>query len=153
METAFGKWQINGITTMQSGAPFNVSISTDTANTSSQGTLRPNLVHAPTLNCGSGHLTGCIDATAFAVPALYAYGNAGRNILRGPHLFDTDMSVFKSFPIRERLRFTLRIEAFNVFNNPEFSNPSANIQTATFGNITSTSVGSRALQFGGKLSF
>ena len=68
-------------------------------------------------------------------------------------MFDTDFSIFKVFPIRERLRFTLRVEAFNVFNNVEFSNPSANIQTATFGNITSTSVNNRQVQFGAKLSF
>jgi hypothetical protein len=150
---AFGKWQFNGITTLQSGTPFNLSISTDSANTSSQGTQRPNLLHAPVWNCGAGHLTACIDPSAFSVPALYSYGNAGRNLLRGPHMFDTDFSIFKNFPIKERLRFTLRAEAFNVFNNVEYSNPSANIQAATFGNITSTSVNARQMQFGGKVSF
>ena len=128
--------QIRTITTLQDGAPFNLSISTDSANTSSQGTQRPNIVHASAWNCGAGHLTACIDASAFSVPLLYSYGNAGRNLLRGPHMFDTDFSIFKNFPIKERLRFTFRAEAFNVFNNVEYSNPSANIQGATFGNIT-----------------
>ena len=73
--------------------------------------------------------------------------------LRGPHLFNTDMSLFKMFAIKERVRFTFRAEAFNVWNNPEFSNPNANIEAATFGNITSTSVGARVFQLGGKLSF
>ena len=63
------------------------------------------------------------------------------------------MSLFKSFQIKERMKFTFRAEAFNVFNNPEFGNPNANIESATFGNITGTSVGSRVIQFGGKLSF
>jgi TonB dependent receptor len=150
---AFGKWQLNGITTLQDGAPFNLSISTDSANTSSQGTQRPNIVHAPAWNCGAGHLTACIDASAFSVPLLYSYGNAGRNLLRGPHMFDTDFSIFKNFPIKERLRFTFRAEAFNVFNNVEYSNPSANIQGATFGNITTTSINNRQIQLGGKISF
>src|SRR5262249_53162518 len=97
MTTAFGKWQLNGITTMQSGTPFGLTLNTDTANTSSQGTLRPDLVHAPSLNCGAGHLTACIDPSAFAVPTLYSYGNSGRNILRGPHLFSTDLSIHKNF--------------------------------------------------------
>jgi len=154
LETAFGKWQINGITTLQSGTPFSISTSTDTANTSGQGPNRADVVKTPTWNCGAGHLTACIDITAFAVPALYGYGNSGRNILRGPHQFSTDLSIHKIFPIRERLRFTFRAEAFNVWNNPEFSNPASNVQTpATFGNITGTSVGARAIQFGGKLSF
>ena len=158
LKTAFGGWQINGITTLQGGTPFNLSINTDAANTSSQGTQRPDLLKTPVYNCGAGHLIGCIDKSAFAVPGniaqgIFAYGNAGRNILRGPHLFNTDMSLFKIFPIKERLRFTFRAEAFNVWNNPEFSNPNANIESATFGNITSTSVGARVIQFGGKLSF
>jgi hypothetical protein len=48
LRNIFGNWQLNGITTLQSGIPMNVSIATDTAeNTSSSGTYRPNLVHAP----------------------------------------------------------------------------------------------------------
>ncbi len=158
LKTAFGGWQLNGITTLQSGTPFNLSMNTDAANTSSQGTQRPDLLKTPIYNCGAGHLLGCIDKSAFAVPGniaqgIFAYGNAGRNILRGPHMFNTDMSLFKSFQLKERMRFTFRAEAFNVWNNPEFSNPNANIESATFGNITSTSTGARVMQLGGKLSF
>jgi hypothetical protein len=86
------------------------------------------------------------------VPALYGNGNAGRNIARGPHVFDTDFSVFKNFPIPERLKLTIRAEAFNVFSNVEYGNPSTNIQSATFGNITGTSVSNRQMQFGAKMS-
>jgi hypothetical protein len=68
-------------------------------------------------------------------------------------LSDTDLSLFKTFSITERLRFTFRVEAFNVWNHPSFSAPSGNIEAATFGNITSTTVGARVLQFGGRLSF
>lgn len=158
LQSAFGGWQLNGITTLQGGTPFNLSMNTDAANTSSQGAQRPNLLKTPVWNCGAGHLIGCIDKSAFAVPGniaqgIFAYGNAGRNILRGPHLFNTDMSLFKSFQLKERLSFTFRAEAFNIWNNPEFSNPNANIEAATFGNITGTSVGARVIQLGGKLSF
>ena len=158
VKSAFGGWQINGITTLQSGTPFGLSISTDSDNTSAQGPRRPNLLKTPVYECGAGHLLGCIDKSAFAVPGniaqnIFAYGNAGRNILRGPHMFDTDMSLFKTFQIKERLAFTFRAEAFNIWNNPEFGNPNANIESATFGNITGTSVGARVIQFGGKLSF
>jgi hypothetical protein len=158
LKTAFGGWQINGITTLQGGTPFNLSMNTDAANTSAQGPQRPDLLKTPVYNCGAGHLLGCIDKSAFAVPGniaqgIFAYGNAGRNILRGPHMFNTDMSIFKTFQLKERLRFTFRAEAFNVWNNPEFSAPNANIEAATFGNITSTSTSARVMQFGGKLSF
>jgi hypothetical protein len=147
----FSNWQVNAITTLQSGRPFLVSISTDTANTSARGTYRPDLVHAANSNCGGGHLTGCIDATAFAMPALYTYGNAGRNLMHGPHLFDTDLSLFKNFPIRERVKFQFRFEAFNILNSPQFSNPNAVFGTAAFGTVTSTSIENRDIQLGGKL--
>lgn len=149
----FAGWQMNGITTLQSGRPYNISIGTDRANTSPGSTQRPNVVHAPTANCSGGHLVGCIDATAFVMPDIYTYGNAGRNLLSGPHLFATDMSFFKNFPIKERLKFQFRAEFFNIFNSPQFSNPSSTFGTATFGNITSTSIENRIVQFGGKISF
>lgn len=147
----FANWQVNGITTLQSGRPFNVSVSTDTANTSARGTYRPDLVHAPSSNCGDGHLTNCIDATAFAMPALYTYGNAGRNLMHGPHLFDTDLSLFKNFPIRERVRLQFRFEAFNLLNSPQFANPNATFGTSSFGTVTATSIENRDIQLGAKL--
>ena len=146
-----GGWQISGITTLQSGRPFNVTISTDTANTSARGLYRPNLVSTPSASCGSGHLTGCISTAAFAIPPLYTYGTAGRNLLYGPHLLSTDLSVAKNFRISERLRFQFRAEAFNVWNSSQFSNPSAVFETASFGNITSTSIEKREIQFAGRL--
>jgi hypothetical protein len=133
-------------------------MNTDAANTSAQGPQRPNLLKTPVYDCGGGHLIACIDKSAFAVPGdiaqgIFAYGNMGRNILRGPRLSDTDLSLFKTFSLTERVRFTFRWETFNAWNHPSFSNPSGNIESATFGNITSTSVGARVMQFGGKLSF
>ncbi|HXJ41537.1 MAG TPA: hypothetical protein VNH18_19820, partial [Bryobacteraceae bacterium] len=101
-------------------------------------------------NCGSGHLSGCITTAAFELPAQYTYGTAGRNLLHGPHLFDMDLSIAKNFPISERLRFQFRAEAFNVWNSPQFNNPAAVFATSSFGNITSTSIENREIQFAGR---
>jgi hypothetical protein len=159
LKAAFTKWQANGIVTLQTGIPFNVSTGTDTANTAASGTYRPNLVHAPADNCGRGHLTGCIDPSAFTLqdlypiaPANYAYGNAGRNLLHGPGAETVNLSVFKNFPIRERLKFQFRFETFALFNHTNFSNPSSTFGTASFGNITGAS-GNRNIQLGAKLQF
>jgi hypothetical protein len=156
---AFAHWQANGIVTLQSGLPFNVSTATDTANTAASGTYRPNLVKKPTADCGRGHLIGCIDATAFTVqdlypisPANYAYGSAGRNLLVGPGSQTVNVSVFKNFPIKERLRFQFRFETFGLFNRTNFGNPNATLNTSAFGSITSAS-GSRTIQLGAKLHF
>jgi hypothetical protein len=151
-----GSWQTN---VLQSGTPFNVNTETDTANTASGGVYRPNLLKSATSNCGRGHLIGCIDATAFTVADLYpivptnfAYGNAGRNILRGPASQTINLSVFKNFPITERVKFSLRFEMFSFLNRANFNNPGSTINTGAFGNITGAG-GSRTIQIGGKLHF
>jgi hypothetical protein len=148
---ALGGWQVSGITTLQSGLPFNVTIATDTANTSAGGLYRPNLVAPPSANCGGGHLTACINTAAFAIPTQFSYGTAGRNLLHGPHLFDTDLAIAKNFRIFERLQFQFRVESFNLWNSPQFSNPSAVFGTSSFGSITATSVDNRDIQFSGRL--
>jgi hypothetical protein len=163
LKAVFTRWQANGIVTLQTGVPFNVSTGTDTANTASLGTYRPDLVHKPSDGCGRGDLVGCIDATAFTVndlypivPTNYAYGNAGRNLLHGPGAETVNFSLFKNFPIKERLKFQLRFETFGLFNHSNFGNPSATLNTSSFGNITSlntTAPGSRVIQFAGKLQF
>jgi hypothetical protein len=163
LTSIFSKWQANGIITLQTGIPFNVSTGTDTANTASSGTYRPDLVHSATSNCGRGHLVGCIDPTAFTVndlypitPNNYAYGNAGRNLLHGPGAETVNFSVFRNFPIRERLTLQFRFETFALFNHANFSNPSSTINTSSFGNITSTNTnasGTRNIQIGAKLQF
>ncbi|MBI5283230.1 MAG: TonB-dependent receptor [Candidatus Solibacter usitatus] len=155
----FANWQANGIVTLRGGLPFNVSTGTDTANTASSGTYRPNLVKEAAANCGRGHLIGCIDASAFTIanlypiiPANFAYGNAGRNILRGPAAQEVNFSVAKNFPITERIKFQFRFETFALFNHTNFGNPSATINTGSFGNITGAS-GNRNIQLGAKLVF
>jgi len=85
------------------------------------------------------------------MPAQYTYGSAGRNLLHGPHLFDSDFSLFKNFRIREKIRFQFRAEVFNLFNRRSSAIPSAVFGTASFGNITGTSVDNRDFQFGAKL--
>jgi hypothetical protein len=157
LKIIFAKWQANGIITLQTGLPFNVSTGTDTANTASNGTYRPNLVHSASSNCGRGHLVGCIDATAFTLsdlypanPNNYAYGNAGRNLLHGPGAETVNLSVFKNFPIKERLKFQFRFETFALFNHTNFGNPSGTFNTGSFGNITSAT-GNRNIQLGAKL--
>jgi hypothetical protein len=160
VKAVFSSWQTNGIITLQTGIPINVTTSVDTANTSSGGTYRPNLVSAATDNCGLSHLVGCINPAAFtlanlypATPGAYAYGSAGRNLIYGPGIATVNVSLLKNFPIKERLRFQFRFEMFNALNHTNFSNPAATFSTSSFGNITSTSTSARNIQLGAKLLF
>ena len=159
---AFANWQMNGVITLQTGFPFNITTGTDTANTSSSGTNRPNLVGTAAETCGRGHLVGCIDPTAYSIAGLYpavqvfAYGNLGRNIFHGPGAETVDWSLFKNFPIKERLKLQFHFETFGLFNHSNFGNPSATFGTSSFGNITTLSTGApgtRNIQFALKLVF
>ena len=151
LRTTLGGWQTNGIVTLQTGFPFNVIASGDPANTG-RSNERPNLVGIPSSNCGDGHLTNCISTAAFATP-VYAYGNAGRNLLYGPGLYNVDFSLFKNFRLMERSSLQFRSEFFNFFNTPAFSNPNATFGASNFGTITSTKHDNREIQFALKLMF
>ena len=73
--------------------------------------------------------------------------------LRGPARNYTNISIFKTFPIRESLRFELRGEIYNPFNSPVFGDPATNMSTpATFGVIT-TAGGTRAINLMAKFRF
>ena len=84
-----------------------------------------------------GKLINCIDATAYALPAQFTFGNAPRNHLRGPRRVVTDLSLAKNFGIGGARQLQFRAEVFNVFNTANFNNPNATFGTANFGRITS----------------
>ena len=151
---ALGGWQISGVTTLESGRPFGLTIQGDRANTGI-GSQRPDLVGAiPKLSCQSNPagpgLINCIDPSAFAQPAQFTYGNAPRNLLRGPGDIITDLSLSKNFPLAGRARFQIRADIFNFFNRVGFGNPNGAFGTANFGRIT-TADAMRRMELGGKL--
>ncbi len=83
------------------------------------------------------------------------YGNVGRNSFRGKTNYQFDAQISRIFPIHESLAATLRLEAFNVLNHPNFNNPTsanASISSSTFGQITSAG-DARIFQASVKLKF
>jgi hypothetical protein len=156
-------WQISGVTTIQSGSPVNVTFGRDIANIGRTGLQRPDLVGpVPQLNCRPNstgttavsrlELVNCFDAAAFAFPAAFTFGNAPRNVLRGPKFSTTDLSLMKNLPIGGGMRFQIRAEIFNVFNTVNYGNPNASLDAAAFGRIT-TAGAMCQVQLGGKLLF
>jgi len=145
-----GGWEVAGIFSARSGLPFTPVISGDRANTGVSG-QRPN-------RTGDGSVDNPIpsrwfNVDAFATPALYTYGNSGRNILRADNLVVVDMTLKKSFAFSEARRLEVRGEAFNIANHPTFSAPNATIGAAAAGTITSTLNANRTLQVALKLYF
>ena len=100
------------------------------------------------------------SATTATAPTAYTgIGNMARNIVIGPGFADIDVSAEKDTKIFESLSFKLRLDAFDVLNHPNFGQPTGNVQSATFGQISSTRFAtsdggsSRQLQISGKFIF
>ncbi|MCC6538199.1 MAG: TonB-dependent receptor [Bryobacterales bacterium] len=144
-----GGWALSGIATLASGPPFTLTLNFDNANTGT--TNWPNRLARgdspdPTIN-------RWFDTAAFAFPAQYALGNAGRNILTGPGTVSTDASLQRNFPLPwgERSRVEFRAEAFNLFNTPQFGVPNAVLGNPAFGTIGGTARSNRQMQLGLRL--
>jgi hypothetical protein len=149
-----GGWQINAITTFQSGAPLAISAS----NTSGLFAARTNANN----NGQSGRITGIkaqdrltrwFDTSVFSQPAAFTFGTATARIhdLRSHGVRNFDLSLFKEFQPREKLRVQFRVEALNAFNTVQFSAPNTSVTSSSFGRVSSEANDPRQLQFGLKL--
>jgi hypothetical protein len=163
MQQAFGGWQLAAVTTLKSGLPFTPTINGDRANTGVGG-QRPVLVGQPfegqNVSCWfyTSSNTACKSlypnvTDAFAVPAQYTYGNAGRNILRGDNLLQVDLSLLKDFVFTEAKRLQFRAEFFNIGNHAVFANPGTLINSASGGQVSSTLNSNRIIELALKFHF
>jgi hypothetical protein len=130
LNQVIGNWQLAGITSASTGNWFTVTDSaTNLSNSDCGGTVsffcaRPNIAGNPNAHpCVPGQLFNTCAFATNTIPGTF--GNAGRNIVRGPGFQEWDISLFKVFPLREEMRFEFRAESFNTFNhvNPLFGIP------------------------------
>jgi len=125
------------------------------------GNQRPNVLCNPSSGVGlhASALTGqsMFNSSCFADPGLEQPGNAPRYFsnLRTDGIHNVDMSISKTFDLREDIKLELRGEFFNLFNTPRFSLPDNLFGDSTFGRVSSTAMGStpRHGQFGVRLEF
>ena len=151
MKYLIGGWQLSGIWTLESGLPFSPTLGDTASLNSNCCTLRPDLAGNPGVsNPNRGEW---FNPAAFAVPALYRYGNAGRNILRGPGLFRTDLALAKRFQFTERTQLELDFEAYNAFNRTNLANPNGQVDSSTAGQINGIIDIMRRIQLGATLRF
>jgi len=141
-----GGWQLSGILSARSGNPVNVTISLPASALPDGLSLengsvftRPDYVSGMSLVPTNQSIHNWINPLAFAVPAVGTWGNAGRNLVRGPNFWQTDLSLSKTFLITERVALDFRTDAFNAFNRAQFGDPSGDFTSLpTFGTITTT---------------
>jgi hypothetical protein len=147
-----GGWTIGSVTTIQSEPPMSVNTTTNNCNCFSAGPQRPDVTSDPNLPSGQRSIARWFNTSAFAQPAIYTFGNSGRNIVRAPGLFDMDFSLMRNFSLNERFKLEVRAESVNALNHTNFSAPGGVFGTAAFG-VISAAGPARTNQVGARLAF
>jgi len=156
LDRLVGGWQLQGILSVMSGQPFDVTYSATylnaPGNTNTPVQVNPsvNILHG--INTASNGGSPWFDPTAFAAPPCQSAtvtsscpngqqpGNVGRNSLTGPGFYNLNLTLAKNTKLTERVGMELRLETFNTTNTPAFANPNAGCCTsnnANFGYVTS----------------
>ena len=149
IERFAGNWQLSGIFTYQTGTWLTVTDGTDVSLTGLGGD-RPNAIGDWQLS--NPTISQWFNTSAFAKQAAGSFGNAGRNVVLGPSAWNLDTGLWRTFPIRERVKVDARFEAFNVLNHTRFNVPVVALNAGNFGQITSAR-DPRILQVAMKLTF
>lgn len=149
-QALLGGWNIGGIYTYISGAPFSISAGGDIANVGG-GSQRAQVVGDPNSGFTQSRLEW-FNTAAFALPANYTFGNEGRNNMIGPGQTNIDFTTFKDFFFTETVKLQFRAEFFNIVNHARFGLPDGNVQDDTFGVINSAG-SPRDIQFALKFLF
>ena len=147
-----GGWSVNTLLIARAGLPVNITLSRKSSELPDGNNVdqRPNRIPGVPLYLGSRSISHWINPAAFSLPAVGTWGNAGRNLITGPPLWQDDSAVEKNFHITERNSMIFRAEAFNIFNRSQYGQPSSSLSVTTnssgrtltvpasFGTITST---------------
>lgn len=141
-----GGWAVNGIMSAYTGTPFSVGAPGSSLNApgNSQTADQLNPVVQKIGAIGPGGLY--YDKNAFGPVNDVRFGSSGRNILRNPGVFNTDLTIQRQFAIMEKLKMQFRTEFFNLPNTAHFNGPSTSVTSGTFMQVTS-SYGERQIRF------
>ena len=163
-----GGWSLNGIVGLTSGLPVTVIQAGNPHGTGPNSLARPHIVHGESVDrvmdgrsiarwfntdafVGS-KCDGC-SGSSLVYMGPKGYGNAGVSLFDAPAQKTWDVGVSKNFQVGEGRSLQFRWEAFNFLNTPQFNAPNNLLGTPTFGQITSTVLDNREMQFGLKYMF
>lgn len=151
-----GGWQFNGLLTAYTGGPFSVTASGSSLNAPGNSQIADQIKPEVEI-IGSRDLW--FDPSAYKAVTEARFGNSGWEQLRGPGMWNFDMSIYRTFKLSERMDLQFRAEAFNVSNTPHFSNPRSDISSSNPGLITGIQntgregIDERTFRFGLRLGF
>jgi outer membrane receptor protein involved in Fe transport len=143
-KAVLGGWQISGVTRFMSGSPYGIGYgitgagSVNVTGSTTEG-ARVGFIGNP--STGSNDPYNRLNAAVVRPPALNSIGlESGVNYLTGPGINNWDLSLQKSFSIKEKAHLQFRIDAFNVFNHTQFSGVNSTITYASLTNLTPTNL-------------
>jgi hypothetical protein len=142
-----GNWSINGTLSAYTGQPFTVTAPGTSVNAGPDNQQTADQVKGSVAQLGGlGLGQAYYDPTAFAPVTGVRFGNSGRNLLRNKGVFNTDLSLARTFPIKERVKIEFRTDCFNITNTPKFTNlTTTDVTSGTFLQYTSTLTNSTAV--------
>jgi len=152
---ALANWAVSTVASFDAGLPYTVWLASDNENIGPPGgryTQFPNLVGDPKSGAPKS-VFRWFNTSAFALPAPFTRGNAGRNTLRADGFANVDFSAYKRFPFQEKRHVELRGEFFNFTNTTTFATPNSLLGTPQYGTITGTRNSGRQVQVALKLNF
>jgi hypothetical protein len=165
---ALGGWILSENFFWHSGLPLTViDGATGITNYGPSNTVANVLTSNGQMGCVNGN-SQCLNSAAFGPSDQFGtWPNQTRNGYRGPHFFDSDVTIGKNFKLTERFLFNFTTNFYNIFNHPNFTNPDNNLADGTFGQITTTTApptgpygsfftglpSGRIIQFAGKIIF
>ncbi len=158
IDQVIGGWMVAGILRTTSGRPFTVFSGSNTLSNAVQSyancTGCSRSLGEVRQEAGTNFYFLTNERAQFSIPAAGTLGNTGRNYFSGPSQFQMDMTLAKSFRIRENMNFQYRLEMQNLTNTPSFNIPTAVFTSATFGRIRDSVVSSsRKIQMAVKFTF
>ena len=137
-------WQLSFIETLQTGNPLNIHIANSTFTGSAL--LRPDVTgpivtgFTPATNGSPTSVQYIQNTSDFLVQGTggipLGFGNLGRNVLIGPGIANTDVSLRKFTKITERLTWVVEASAFDLLNQANLTSPGLTAGTSTLGIIT-----------------
>jgi hypothetical protein len=140
-----GNWEVGGLSVLQSGLPYTVTVAGSPSNTGAGS--RANPIAGVNPIPANQNITQWFNPAAFATPPAFTWGTLGRNALNGPRLYNLDFSVSRKFKFGESRELQFRSEFFNGLNHPQFGLPNATANVGGAGTITSTQRANRQIQF------
>jgi Carboxypeptidase regulatory-like domain/TonB dependent receptor-like, beta-barrel len=150
-----GGWQLNSVTTWETGVPFTPSYN-GCGGVEDVGICRPNLTGnaiPSNQNQDEWYIPASASNSPWSFPGTGQLGNVGDNSFWGPHFWQTDISLFKNFKITEKWSGQFRAETFNGFNHVNLGQPDGTVNDSNAGRITGLAAGASQRQWDFALRF